>query len=147
MFVGALHHRRAILHDAAAMKRGLRQASLPSPEITFTDQQALPQQAFGHVFGQRAFVKFRMLHDGNLLDVFRKVQQDSILFEDADADDVAVLASQAHQRGQRVAQHLKSQPEQRRALRVRAVGELEFQSSPSGRRSFLSPLSAEGLTG
>ena len=58
-----------------------------------------------------------MLHDGDLLDVFRKVQQDSILFEDADADDVAVLASQAHQRGQGIAQHLKSQPEQGRALR------------------------------
>ena len=112
MLVGALHHRHAVVDDAAAMKGGLRQAPLPSPKVAFADQQALPQQAFGHILGQRTFVKFRVLHDGDLLDVLRKVQQNSILPENADTNDVAVLAGQAHQRSQRIAQDLKSQPKQ-----------------------------------
>ena len=45
------------------MKRRLRQAPLPSPEITFADQQALAEQALGDVLGEFAFVKFSLLYD------------------------------------------------------------------------------------
>ena len=71
--VRALHHRRAVFRDAAAVERGLRQSPLAAPEITFADQQPLPQEPFRHILRQRALVEFRMLHDRDLLDVRREI--------------------------------------------------------------------------
>jgi len=43
------------------MKCGLRKPPLAPPEISFADQQTLPQQALGGFFGQRALGKFALL--------------------------------------------------------------------------------------
>jgi hypothetical protein len=93
------------------MERGLRQAPLPAPEIAFADQQALAEQALGHVFGQFALVEFGLLDDANLLDIIGMIQKDPLLVDHRYTNDVAILAGEPAQRFQRIAQELKRQAE------------------------------------
>jgi hypothetical protein len=100
------------------MKRRLCQAPLPPPEIAFTDQQALTEQALGDVFRQFALVEFRLLNDANLLDVIGMIQEDAVLVEHRDANDVAIFAREPAQRFQRIALDLERQAEQGQAFRT-----------------------------
>ncbi len=115
----ALEHRGRVFVDSVAMKRGLREPALAPPEISFADQQALPQQALGGFFRQRALVKFALLEKQQLLDVVRMVQQDAALQNHRDADDVAVLPRHAAHQFQRVLQQIERHADQRQAFRSR----------------------------
>ena len=115
----AIEHRGRVFVDSVAMKRGLRQPPLPPPEISFADQQALPQQALGGFFRQRALVKFALLEKQQLLDVIRMVQQNAALQDHRDADDVAILPRHPAHQFQRVLQQIERHTHQRQAFRPR----------------------------
>src|SRR5271156_573261 len=117
MRIRTLNHCHAVFSDAATVESRLGESPLPAPEIAFADQQALAEYPLRHIFRQRTFVEFCLLNDCDLLDVLRKVQQNSMLFENVDADDVPVTAGQTHQRAQGIAQYLEPKAEQRYTLR------------------------------
>src|SRR5690348_14421557 len=119
MRLRALHHRRGIFINSAAVERRLRQSPLSPPEIAFADEQPLAEQRPSHASRQFAFMKFCLLNHENLLDRSRIVEQDALLPRHDKTHEIAVLARHARQHTQRIAPHLQRKPQKRQSLRPR----------------------------
>jgi hypothetical protein len=84
------------------MKRGLRQAPLPQPEITFARKQAAPENTLVGL-QHSAFYEFsRMIHQ-HVFDVVRMIEQQDAEIQHAKADNISVLAHEAREIFQRIA--------------------------------------------
>src|SRR6185312_5122725 len=119
MRLRALHHRRGIFINSAAVERRLRQPPLPPPEIAFADQQSLAEQRSSHAPRQFALVEFGVLHHEDLLDQIRIVEQDALLPRHDKTHEIAVLARHARQHAQGIPAHLQREPQKRQSLRPR----------------------------
>jgi hypothetical protein len=78
------------------MKRGLRQAPLPQPEITFARKQAASENTLVGL-QHAALYKFpRMIHQ-HVFDVVRMIEQQDAEIQNPKADEISVLAHEARE--------------------------------------------------
>jgi hypothetical protein len=99
---GLLHGDLRIARDAFAVKRGIAQAALASPEIAVAGEQAVAKElgigARGHAFDEVAG-----LAEQDLFDVQRVEQDVNREIHEAVEDDIAVLAGPAQERARGIA--------------------------------------------
>jgi hypothetical protein len=93
---GVLDHHRGVALDLVALKCGLGQSSLPSPEITLAGQEPLADQ-WNQPPGQLVFHKFISMRSQNVIDKFGIYEHVGRLVSQSKVNDVTVFP---HGRGQ-----------------------------------------------
>src|SRR6185437_399759 len=114
LFRVARHHRR-VRHHALAMKRRLRQLSLPPPEFAFARQQAVAEHAVA--FAQvRALDELRALRDQDFFNQAWPVKEIDGKLQESESRRVAVLALRAYDEVERLMREIIQRAKQCKAL-------------------------------
>jgi hypothetical protein len=99
---GASGHGGSVIGDAVAMEGGLHHAALTEPEFALAGKQAVAEDV---TIGAEdaALDEFFIVVDEDVFDVFGMEKRVGAEIEEAEADDVAVIASDAGHEGERIA--------------------------------------------
>jgi hypothetical protein len=99
-----LHHHLAVVLDALAMKRGLRQAALPFVQLAFAREQAFAEDDFRALQGQ-AFDEGRLPGHEHLAHEVGMIEEEEAPRADLERRSVAVRPGELREERQRAILH------------------------------------------
>ncbi len=111
-------HHTGQRRDALAMKRRLRDAALPQPEVALAGQQAVAKQ-YPQFVVERALVIVARVVLQNVTNVGGIGHEVAVPRTDLEVDDLAVAASGVHEYGGRIPPHGGQHAKERHAARSR----------------------------